>query len=213
MVNHSFGAKLVSTNKSERANAWFVGVAPRRNPDIVVVVLWEHGGWGAGSAHLAAQVIETFVDKQRRLQHNIQAPPAEAVEVGAVYSQLGEKDAVKHPGEADPAPEIGPATGPPTGRPTAGLPPRPAKVKPATSPVARLGLPATPESMGGSHFWVPVHPGAASGVSVAGEVLVQPVRTASPSASKLTAHVAGGAMIAPSVTAARRHQTQGVEAR
>ena len=27
-------------------NAWFVGMAPRRNPDIVVAVLWEHGNWG-----------------------------------------------------------------------------------------------------------------------------------------------------------------------
>ena len=27
-------------------NAWFVGMTPRRNPDIVVAVLWEHGNWG-----------------------------------------------------------------------------------------------------------------------------------------------------------------------
>ena len=97
VVNHSFGAKLLSSNKYERANAWFVGVAPRRDPDIVVVVLWEHGGWGAGSARLAAQVIETYVDKQRRLEHNLQAPPAvlpaaQQVEVGAVWSNPGEQD-------------------------------------------------------------------------------------------------------------------------
>ena len=101
VLNHSFGAKSVSASKSGRANAWFVGVAPRRNPDIVVVVLWEHGGWGAGSAHLAAQVIETFVDKQRRLEHNLQAPPkpqTPLVEVGAVYSAPGEQDAATKPG-------------------------------------------------------------------------------------------------------------------
>ncbi len=67
VVSHSFGAKSVSKDIASRANAWFVGVAPRRNPDIVVVVLWEHGGWGAGSAKLAAQVIQAYVDKQRRL--------------------------------------------------------------------------------------------------------------------------------------------------
>jgi len=35
--------------------------------------LWEHGGWGAGSAQLAAKVIEAYVDKQRRLEHNLAA--------------------------------------------------------------------------------------------------------------------------------------------
>ena len=165
VVNHSFGAKLVSANKNDRANAWFVGVAPRRNPDIVVVVLWEHGGWGAGSAHLAAQVIETFVDKQRHLQNNIQAPPppvAQAVEVGAVYSQPGEKDAVEHKGSPDLGPAIGPVRDP------SAIPAHPlAKPRPAASPTAQSTM---PEGMGAGHFWVPVHPGAATGVSVRGEV-------------------------------------------
>ena len=52
-------------------NAWFVGMAPRRNPDIVVAVLWEHGNWGNNSARLAAQVINTFVTKQRKHDNNI----------------------------------------------------------------------------------------------------------------------------------------------
>jgi penicillin-binding protein 2 len=52
-------------------NAWFVGMAPRRNPDIVVAVLWENGNWGNNSAKLAAQVIDTFVDKQRKRDSNI----------------------------------------------------------------------------------------------------------------------------------------------
>jgi penicillin-binding protein 2 len=55
----------------ERANAWFVGMAPRRNPDIAVAVLWEHGGWGAGSAPVAAQIINAFVTKQRKRENNI----------------------------------------------------------------------------------------------------------------------------------------------
>jgi len=52
-------------------NAWFVGMAPRRNPDIVVAVLWEHGNWGNNSARLAAQVINAFVTKQRKRDNNI----------------------------------------------------------------------------------------------------------------------------------------------
>ena len=63
-------------------NAWFVGVAPRRNPDIVVAVLWEHGNWGNNSAKLAAQVITAFVNKQRERAGNLQklaAKPEEPV--------------------------------------------------------------------------------------------------------------------------------------
>ena len=71
VVNHSIGATNLGTG-AERANAWFVGMAPRRNPDIVVAVLCEHGGWGAeASAPLAAQVINAFVAKQRKRDNNI----------------------------------------------------------------------------------------------------------------------------------------------
>ncbi len=71
VVNHSAGATSLGKGK-ERANAWFVGMAPRRNPDIVVAVLVEHGGWGAeASAPLAAQVITAFVNKQRKEQNNL----------------------------------------------------------------------------------------------------------------------------------------------
>ena len=93
VVNHSAGMKSLGTG-AERANAWFVGIAPRRNPDIAVVVLVEHGGWGAeASAPLAARVIEAFVDKQRRLDNNLQLEEAKApakVEVGAVWSEKPE---------------------------------------------------------------------------------------------------------------------------
>jgi penicillin-binding protein 2 len=71
VVNHSFGAKKVSSVVSQRANAWFVGVTPRRNPNIVVVVFWQHGGWGNFSAPIAARVVEAYVDKQRRLANNL----------------------------------------------------------------------------------------------------------------------------------------------
>ena len=46
-------------------------MAPRRNPDIVVAVLWEHGGWGAGSAPVAAQVVNAFITKQRKHDGNL----------------------------------------------------------------------------------------------------------------------------------------------
>jgi penicillin-binding protein 2 len=71
IVSHSAGAKSLGTG-NERANAWFVGMTPRRNPDIVVAVLVEHGGWGAeASAPIGAQVINAFVSNQRRREGNI----------------------------------------------------------------------------------------------------------------------------------------------
>ena len=108
VVNHSFGALKVAGDKGSRANAWFVGMAPRRNPDIVVTVFWQHGGWGSGSAHLAAKVIEAFVDKQRRLNDNLVAEKPAQVEVGAVWSQpdnpseLGGKPLAPHAPKGDP---------------------------------------------------------------------------------------------------------------
>jgi penicillin-binding protein 2 len=101
VVNHSAGMDKVSADVASRANAWFVGIAPRRNPDIAVVVLVEHGGWGNTSAPLAARVIETFVDKQRRLNNNLlEAKAPSRVEVGAVWSEQPEQEA----SSANPAP-------------------------------------------------------------------------------------------------------------
>jgi penicillin-binding protein 2 len=91
VVNHSAGMKSIAKDVAERPNAWFVGIAPRRNPDIVVVVMWEHGGWGKGSAFLASQVIESYVTKQRRKQNNLQVAQSTApVDVGALWSDPAE---------------------------------------------------------------------------------------------------------------------------
>jgi penicillin-binding protein 2 len=57
-------------------NSWFVGMAPRRNPDIVVAVLWQNGDQGANSAKLAAQIIDTFVTKQRKAAGNLRLAEA-----------------------------------------------------------------------------------------------------------------------------------------
>lgn len=46
-------------------NAWFVGFAPRRNPEVVVCVLLEHGEHGASAAPLAREVIRAYYDKKR----------------------------------------------------------------------------------------------------------------------------------------------------
>jgi penicillin-binding protein 2 len=70
-------------------NSWFVGMVPRRNPEIVIAVLQEHGDWGAASAKIAAQVAITYVNKKRKQDKNIleQASADKPVEVGAVWSE------------------------------------------------------------------------------------------------------------------------------
>ncbi|QNI36500.1 penicillin-binding protein 2 [Edaphobacter albus] len=70
------GRDKSSKNKDTIPNAWFVGMTPRRNPDIVVAVLWQHGYWGNNSARLAAGIINTFVEKQRRRENNLRIAEA-----------------------------------------------------------------------------------------------------------------------------------------
>lgn len=70
VVSHAVTGRTVGGH-STVPNAWFVGIAPRRNPDIVVAVLWEHGNWGWNSAKLASQVIATYVNKQRARAGNV----------------------------------------------------------------------------------------------------------------------------------------------
>ncbi len=75
--------------KALRDNAWFVGVTPRRNPEIVVSTLMEGGEHGKLAGRVAAMVIEAYVNKQRKQENNLleaKQPPA-PVEVGAVWSE------------------------------------------------------------------------------------------------------------------------------
>jgi penicillin-binding protein 2 len=67
-------------------NSWFVGMVPRRNPEIVITVLQEHGDWGSNSAHIAAAMVATYVNKQRRKENNLEkAGDTKPVEMGAVW--------------------------------------------------------------------------------------------------------------------------------
>lgn len=47
-------------------NAWFVGLAPRRNPEIVVAVLLEHGEHGSAAAPLGREVLRAYFEKKQR---------------------------------------------------------------------------------------------------------------------------------------------------
>jgi penicillin-binding protein 2 len=76
--------------RSTYPNVWFVGVTPRRNPELVVAVLWQNGEFSYYPARIGAKVVSAYVEKQRRLANNLQPPktpaPQAPVEVGAVWT-------------------------------------------------------------------------------------------------------------------------------
>jgi len=77
-----------ASNEEFNQNGWFVGFTPRRDPDVIVCVLFEGGEHGKLAARLATQVIKAYVDKQRR------QPPKLAnngkVDVGALWTEPSE---------------------------------------------------------------------------------------------------------------------------
>jgi len=69
-------------------NGWFVGFTPRRNPDIVVCVLFQGGEHGKLAARLATQVIKAYVDKQHRIPNKVveKRRPDGKVDIGGLWT-------------------------------------------------------------------------------------------------------------------------------
>ena len=85
-ISNTLKAKLGNFGKANyKDNAWFVGVTPRRNPELVVCVLFEGGEHGQFAARVAAQVVKAYVEKQRR-QPTKMAKDTDKVDIGAVWS-------------------------------------------------------------------------------------------------------------------------------
>src|SRR6266567_3241785 len=78
-------------NEALNQNGWFVGFTPRRNPDLVVCVLFEGGEHGKLAARLATQVIKAYVDKQR-LQPTKMAESTSKTEIGALWTAPDSED-------------------------------------------------------------------------------------------------------------------------
>ena len=91
---------LHQNNEALNQNGWFVGFTPRRNPDIIVAVLFEGGEHGKLAARLATQVIKAYVDKQRRQPTKV-ASGSRKVDVGAVWNGESGGDADLHGGHFD----------------------------------------------------------------------------------------------------------------
>jgi len=72
-------------------NGWFVGFTPRRNPDVIVCVLFQGGEHGRLAANVATQVIKAYVDKQRRTpQKMVEKPKGNGtVDIGALWTEPG----------------------------------------------------------------------------------------------------------------------------
>jgi penicillin-binding protein 2 len=88
-ISNALKAKLGAEGKAKfKDNGWFVGVEPRRNPEIVVCTLLEEGEHGYLAARTAAKVIKAYVDKQHRLPPKLADKPKseKKVEIGAVWT-------------------------------------------------------------------------------------------------------------------------------
>ncbi len=128
------GRQKGTADKATLPNAWFVGMTPRRNPDIVVAVLWEHGYWGNNSAKLAAQVINAFVEKRRKQAGNLRLEQAATPQPTPAPVKPAD-EAAKPTATAKPSDAGTPPTKPskPASTPTASAP---AVDKPKTIPAA-----------------------------------------------------------------------------
>ena len=80
--------EMASKGINTKENAWFVGFAPRRVPEIVVVALFEHGEHGQFAATIVRDVVKAYFDKKSRIQTWLEQQSAVAARVAAV-STLG----------------------------------------------------------------------------------------------------------------------------
>jgi len=94
-VSNQLKKEMSAKEKAEyKDNGWFVGVTPRRNPEIVVACLFEGGEHGALAARVVAKVVAAFVAKKRRTEPDF-------AKVGVPGSKQAEVAAVWHEGDAN----------------------------------------------------------------------------------------------------------------
>ena len=157
-----------------RPNVWFVGVVPRRNPELVVAVLWEHGEFSYYPARLGSRFVAAYVEKQRRRANNlmpVKVPAQPPVEVGAVWTApnggtnakgeptklqagkfyVGSNGVVQSPDKAQQAK---------TGASQPGNAPRPVQTQqPARAQLTRSSAPARPKPESANLNSMPALPG------------------------------------------------------
>jgi len=100
-ISNDLMAKLGGKNKGGsqyKDNGWFVGVSPRRNPEIVVALLIEQGEHGTVAAEVVSKVIKAYVENKRKagfkdagmppLKSTASGKLSDQVEVAAIWSQI-----------------------------------------------------------------------------------------------------------------------------
>lgn len=79
--------------KHIKENGWFIGIAPRRNPEIVVAALVQGAGWGSSVAPIVRDVVRAYYDKKNaRLQQTTTAqntPPLQPVATRPLEAAVG----------------------------------------------------------------------------------------------------------------------------
>ena len=85
-------ARLANGKSKFKDNGWFVGVEPRRNPEIVVCALLEEGEHGYLAARVVSQVIKAYVEKERRQPSKMASSKPVKVEIAAVWNGAGQRD-------------------------------------------------------------------------------------------------------------------------
>ncbi len=94
VVSNEF-VKAAGSLKDTRDNAWFVGFAPRENPEIVVVALWEHGVHGQFAAAIVRDVLKAYFDKKVRTTQVQQTGNKVAAALGLGLTPVAAKPAAK----------------------------------------------------------------------------------------------------------------------
>src|SRR5579872_3959393 len=87
VVSLALRAKLKNDEEFAQ-NGWFVGFTPRRDPDIVVCVLFQGGEHGKLAARIATQVIKAYVDKKNRPTNKVVRNSSDGgkIDMGALWS-------------------------------------------------------------------------------------------------------------------------------
>jgi penicillin-binding protein 2 len=87
--------------KHLKENGWFIGIAPRRNPEIVVAALVQGAGWGSSVAPIVRDVVKAYYDKKNGIApqistaENITAPPPSPVAAQPVAHALATSSTVQ----------------------------------------------------------------------------------------------------------------------
>jgi penicillin-binding protein 2 len=92
-------ARKVLKGSEFKDNGWFAGVVPRRNPEIVVVALFEQGEHGDQAAQIVSKVVRAYAEKKkmitpmRKASVDSKSAQNKELDVAALWSNDADGDA------------------------------------------------------------------------------------------------------------------------